>query len=88
MPPGAPPDLYADLIRLAQVFMNLLTNAAKYTERPGRIELSARVAAEGDPGAREVVVRVKDTGVGIAPENLPRVFDMFFQVDRSLENSQ
>ncbi len=70
-----PLPLDADMVRLAQVFANLLNNAAKYTPRGGRIELSTR--REGD----EAVVTVRDTGVGIPPEMLPRVFDMFTQVE-------
>jgi PAS domain S-box-containing protein len=80
-----PPDpvcLDGDLTRLAQVFANLLNNAAKYTERGGRIWLTA------ERQGSDVVVSVKDTGVGIAAEALPRLFDMFSQVDRSLERSQ
>lgn len=80
-----PPDpihLNADLVRLAQVFMNLLTNAAKYTERPGRICLIA------EREQREVIIRVRDTGVGIPADKLSSVFEMFFQVDRSLERSR
>jgi PAS domain S-box-containing protein len=80
--PPQPIYLNADLVRLAQVFQNLLTNAAKYTERGGRIWLTAE--REGS----DVVVRVRDTGVGIPPEKLPRLFEMFFQVDRTLERSQ
>ena len=71
-----------DPTRLEQVMTNLLTNAAKYTDPGGRIELSARV--EGD----RLAVRVADTGVGIAPDMLPRVFDLFAQVDNSLDRSQ
>jgi PAS domain S-box-containing protein len=79
-----PPDpvvLDADLTRLAQVFANLLTNAAKYTPRGGRIALTA----ERRPG--EVAVAVRDTGVGVPPEHLAGIFDMFSQVDRTLERS-
>jgi signal transduction histidine kinase len=71
-----------DSVRLAQAFMNLLNNAAKYTERGGRIWLTA------ERKDSEVVVRVKDTGVGIPPEKLPRLFEMFYQVDPPLERSQ
>jgi PAS domain S-box-containing protein len=71
-----------DLIRLSQVFLNLLNNAAKYTERGGQI----RLTAERHGG--DVVVKVTDTGVGIPADKLPRLFEMFFQVDRSLEKSQ
>jgi PAS domain S-box-containing protein len=80
--PPEPVWLEADLIRLTQVVSNLLTNAAKYTEKGGRIWLSA-----GREGA-EVVLRVKDTGIGIEREMLPRVFDLFVQADRSLARSQ
>jgi PAS domain S-box-containing protein len=72
----------ADLARLSQVFSNLLNNSAKYTERGGRIGIEAR-----RDGA-EVVVAVRDNGIGIAPDEIPYVFDMFRQVDRSLERSQ
>jgi CheY-like chemotaxis protein len=71
-----------DAVRLSQVFQNLLNNAAKYTERGGCISL---VAERQDDG---VVVRVKDTGIGIPPDTLPRLFEMFYQADRSLERAQ
>lgn len=80
--PGEPLFVDADLARLAQVISNLLNNAAKYTERGGRITLTAR----RDGGSAEV--RVRDTGIGIPAAMLPRVFDMFTQVDRSLEKAQ
>src|SRR5262249_54871659 len=67
----------ADPVRLTQVLANLLTNAAKYTNQPGRILLT--LAAEG-PTA---MLRVRDHGVGIAPELLPHIFDLFVQGDRS-----
>jgi PAS domain S-box-containing protein len=72
----------ADETRLAQVFSNLLNNAAKYTEPGGHIRFSAD--CQGD----EVVITVEDSGVGIPAAMLPRVFEMFTQVDRSLEQSQ
>src|SRR5262249_59504212 len=71
-----------DTTRLCQVFANLLNNAAKYTEPGGRIRL-----AVGRQGG-DVVVSVEDTGVGIPAHMLPRVFDIFSQVDRSLEKAQ
>ena len=80
-----PPDpIYvdADVTRLAQVFANLLNNAAKYTERGGRIWLT--VERQGS----DAVVSVRDTGVGIPAHMLPKVFEMFTQVDRTLERSQ
>jgi len=68
--------------RLAQVVANLLTNAAKYTEPGG--EVRVRASREGP----DVVVRVSDSGMGIAPELLPRVFDLFVQGYRALDRSQ
>jgi PAS domain S-box-containing protein len=79
--PTEPVFLDADLTRLAQVFSNLLGNSAKYTERGGRIWLRA------ERRGGEVVVSVRDTGVGIPADALPRIFDMFSQVDRSIERS-
>jgi signal transduction histidine kinase len=79
--PPEPVFLDADLTRLAQVFSNLLTNSVKYTERGGRIRLAA------DRCGAEAVVTVTDTGVGIPAEALPHIFDMFSQVDRSIERS-
>lgn len=80
--PSEPIFLDADLTRLAQVFLNLLNNAAKYSENRGQIALTAT-----RDGA-EVVVSVKDNGVGIPPEMLPKIFEMFTQVDQSIERSQ
>ena len=87
--PPKPARLHADRVRLAQVFSNLLNNAAKYTEPGGTVWLTAELAddAAGGPPA-EVVVRVKDTGVGIPKELLPKVFELFTQVDRTLNRSQ
>jgi signal transduction histidine kinase/CheY-like chemotaxis protein len=80
-----PPDpiwLNADATRLEQVVVNLLTNSAKYTDEGGHIWLTA----QQEDG--ECVLRVRDTGVGIAPELLPRIFDLFTQVEQSLDRSQ
>jgi len=71
-----------DSTRLAQVIANLLNNAAKYTEPGGRIELV--VAGEQD----EIVFRVRDSGIGIARDMLPRIFELFTQIDRSLDRAQ
>jgi signal transduction histidine kinase len=74
--PGQPLPLEADPARLEQVFTNLLSNAGKYTPPGGHVSLSA--TREGD----RAVVRVRDNGIGIRPEMLGRVFDMFQQADR------
>lgn len=74
--------LDADLTRLAQVFWNILNNSAKYTEPGGRISLVAEM--QGD----EAVVTVQDNGIGLAAESLPGLFEMFSQVDQSMERSQ
>jgi signal transduction histidine kinase/DNA-binding response OmpR family regulator len=71
-----------DAARLAQVLTNLLNNAAKYTEEGGTISLSA-----SQQGA-EIVVRIRDTGIGIPADMLGAVFDLFTQVDRALDRSQ
>jgi PAS domain S-box-containing protein len=72
----------ADVTRLCQVVANLLNNAAKYTPEGGRIEVVAQ--RQGD----SAVVTVRDTGVGIAPDMLPRVFDLFTQVERESVRAQ
>jgi signal transduction histidine kinase len=88
--PAEPVPLHADRVRLAQVFSNLLNNAAKYTEPGGKVSVTAALASGGrpSPDARVVQVRVRDTGVGISPEVLPRIFELFTQVDRSLNRAQ
>ena len=77
--PQDPMYVEADRARLAQVFSNLLNNAAKYTDKGGRIGLSV------EPFGDVAVIRVRDTGIGIAEEKLPHVFEMFVQADHSLE---
>ena len=74
--------LEADVVRLTQVFANLLNNAAKYTPRGGTISI------EGLHQGRDVSVSIADNGIGIPKEMLPKVFDMFVQVDKSLERAQ
>ncbi len=74
--------LHADAARLEQVVVNLLTNATKYTDQGGHIWVTLQ-----QEGA-EAVLRVRDTGVGIAPATLPRIFDLFTQAERSLDRSQ
>lgn len=80
--PTEPVYVEADVTRLAQVISNLLNNAAKYTERSGRIHLAVQ------PRDGDVIVTVKDNGIGIPAHMLSHVFDMFTQADRSLERSQ
>src|SRR5262249_34536276 len=79
LPEGEPLALYADRARLIQVLCNLLTNAAKYSPPGGRIDLSAEVHSNG------LEISVRDQGVGIPPEKLSEIFDLFAQLDRSLE---
>lgn len=80
--PGRPVTLEADPLRLGQVFANLLTNAAKYTDPGGHIDVHATI--EG----AEVVVRVSDTGIGLEPAALEKVFQKFAQVRGPLDRSQ
>jgi len=71
-----------DVTRLCQILANLLNNAAKYTPEGGHIQVSA------ERDGAQAVISVQDSGIGIAPEMLPRVFDLFAQVDRSMERAQ
>lgn len=80
--PAEPIVLNADVTRLSQVFVNLLTNAAKYTECGGRIGLSVRRVEQ------DIHVAVNDSGIGIPPDQLDRVFDMFAQVEDSIGRSR
>ena len=74
--------LFADPVRIEQVVTNLLTNAAKYTPAGGKVSVKAHSADS------EVVIKIKDTGIGIPAGILPRVFDLFAQADRSLDRSE
>ncbi len=74
--------LTGDPVRLVQILTNLLNNATKYTDEGGRISLSA-ADEEG-----EIVIRVRDNGIGIAAEMLPRVFDLFTQVPGMIDRSE
>jgi PAS domain S-box-containing protein len=79
--PSAPIYIDGDLVRLAQVISNLLNNATKYTERGGRIWLTATRKEN------EAVIKVRDTGIGIPAETLPHIFEMFAQADRTVNGS-
>ena len=80
--PPEPILLHGDTVRLSQVFANLLNNAAKYTDHGGQIWINAKQEKS------EVVVSIRDTGIGIPAPMLPKVFDMFMQADRSTHRSQ
>jgi len=80
--PEQPVRLHADPVRLAQVFCNLLINAAKYTDAGGSIEL--RAVSEG----RDIVVAVRDNGIGIAADTLPKLFTPFTQARTAIERSE
>jgi signal transduction histidine kinase len=80
--PKKPIIVTMDRLRMAQVFTNLLNNSAKYTEPGGTITLETSIVDN------EASISVRDTGVGIPPENLPHVFELFTQIDRSLNRSQ
>jgi CheY-like chemotaxis protein len=82
--PSEPVWVQGDPTRLEQVIVNLLNNAAKYTDEGGRIWLSVKQ----EDYEVEVVLRVRDTGVGLAPELLPRIFDLFTQANRTLDRAQ
>jgi signal transduction histidine kinase/ActR/RegA family two-component response regulator len=80
--PTEPVCVFADPTRAEQIVMNLLTNAAKYTKNGGRVTVRATT------DANEVVIEVIDTGIGLPPELLNRVFDLFAQADRTLDRSE
>ena len=80
--PNEPIRVYGDPLRLTQALGNVLTNAAKYTERAGRISLIAR------PSGDVVEIRVRDTGIGIPSAHLPMIFDMFTQLRNDTGRSQ
>ncbi len=80
--PAQPLWIEGDLTRLSQILLNLLNNAAKYTPESGTIRLTAERQGE------QAVVRVLDTGIGIAADLLPRVFDLFHQGNRALDRAE
>jgi PAS domain S-box-containing protein len=82
-----PIEVEADPARLVQVIANLLNNAAKFTEPGGSITLSTE-RCNDDACGTAAVIRVRDTGVGIAPELLPYIFDLFVQGETSLDRTE
>jgi PAS domain S-box-containing protein len=80
--PAEPVEVEGDVNRLIQIFGNLLNNAAKYTEPEGDIRVVAERASD------EVVIRISDTGIGINPENVTRIFELFSQVSPGAEGSE
>jgi two-component system, chemotaxis family, CheB/CheR fusion protein len=85
--PPHPVYVNADTIRLAQVVGNLLNNACKFTGDGGHVWLTIELAGTREGSPEAVLIRVRDTGIGIAAEQLDRIFDMFMQGDTSLERS-
>lgn len=87
--PPEPIYVHADPTRLEQIVVNLLNNAAKYTEPGGEIGIRVETGLEGETPDRSTVrIHVRDTGRGIPPEMLPQVFELFTQVDPSLDRAQ
>jgi signal transduction histidine kinase len=80
--PAEPLWVHGDPIRLAQVLANLVLNAAKYTDSGGHVQLTAECQGE------DVVVRIRDNGIGMTPEVLPLIFKPFFQAERSLDRPE
>jgi two-component system CheB/CheR fusion protein len=80
--PAEPVQLEVDPLRLSQALSNLLTNAAKYTDAEGRVRLTVRLLAE------QITMSVKDTGIGFAPTALPKLFEMFSQVDSAVDRAE
>jgi PAS domain S-box-containing protein len=80
--PREPVRVRGDAVRLVQVFANLLANAARYTPAEGRISFTAGMAG------RQAVVRILDSGIGIAPADLPYIFDLFNRIERSRDHAE
>jgi len=80
--PNPPAVVRADKIRLRQLLRALVSNAVRYTEPGGTIRIGAEV------GQRSIQIRIEDTGIGIPPEHLPRIFDRFYRVDASRSREQ
>ncbi len=84
--PSNLPYLWADEIRMRQVLLNLLTNAVKFTPEGGRVSLNVSLVSSKSDAAKQpqVLIAVKDTGIGIAPENINKLFQPFVQIDSAL----
>jgi PAS domain S-box-containing protein len=80
--PARPIVVEGDLVRLSQVLSNLLANAAKYSEKPSRIWVTAERSGE------DAIIRIRDEGVGMRPDVVPRIFNLFVQGDTSLSRTQ
>ena len=78
-----PATVLGDETRLRQLFLNLVTNAIKYTPRGGLVELALRRVTDADAGGADVQFGVRDTGIGIAAGDLPYIFDRFWRADRA-----
>jgi two-component system phosphate regulon sensor histidine kinase PhoR len=76
------PQVVADEVRMSQVFFNLVDNAVKYSEQEGRVDISVRVKGSS------IVVEIKDTGIGIPEQDLSRVFERFYRVDKARSREQ
>jgi PAS domain S-box-containing protein len=74
--------VHGDFVRLVQCVVNVLTNAAKYSDPHGKVRIEMR------PDGSEAVIEIADNGIGIPPELLPKIFDLFVQNDRTLDRSQ
>jgi PAS domain S-box-containing protein len=86
--PGEAPVVVGDPTRLVQIFANLLNNAAKFTPPGGHIDVAVAVESGGDSPNGAAVVRIKDTGIGLAPDLRPQVFSMFTQGESSIARSR
>ena len=78
--PPRPLHIDGDAVRLTQVIANLLSNAAQYSEERSRIRLHAETTGSGDHP--EVVIRVRDSGIGISPDDLAHIFELFRQLEQ------
>jgi CheY-like chemotaxis protein/two-component sensor histidine kinase len=86
--PRDPVRVHGDLTRLAQAIGNLVSNAAKYTEHGGKISVRVERAQSDENTQAQVVIRVTDSGVGIPPQMLPQLFELFTQGERTLDQAQ